>query len=116
MTTVSSMLPERRRHPRTRLQMTLRGIRLDPDGGDVSDTLRMVDISRSGMGAVFDRWLYPGQRLVLCLPLHEDGGRRNINASVRRCTKVAEGYRVGLQFDLDCLQACEPTPELAAAA
>ncbi len=91
---------ERRRFPRTRLSMMLHGIRLDPDGGDVCDTLEMVDISRNGMGAVADRWLYPGQRIVLCLPVHPDGQRRNVYATVVRCKKAREGYRIGLEFDL----------------
>ena len=92
--------PERRRHPRTKLQMMLHGIRLDPDGGDVRDTLQMVDISRGGMGAVVDRWLYPGQRIVLSMPLDPEGRRKNVYATVVRCKKVQEGYRTGLAFDL----------------
>ena len=97
--------PERRRHPRTKLQMVLHGIRLDPDGGDVRNTLQMVDISRSGMGAVVDRWLYPGQRIVLSMPLHPEGRRKNIYATVVRCRKIREGYRIGLEFDLVSLGA-----------
>ena len=90
---------ERRRHPRTQLQLTLRGIRLDPDGGEVVDTLHMQDISRSGIGAICDRSYYPGQRVVLCLPLTPQGGRRNIYATVVRCRHLEEGYRVGMEFD-----------------
>ena len=90
---------ERRRHTRTRLSMMLHGIRLEPEGGDVQDTLHMVDISRGGMGALTDRCLYPGQRIVLCLPLHPDGGRRNMYATVVRCQKTKDGFRVGLEFD-----------------
>ena len=90
---------EKRRHPRTVVQMTLRGIRLDPDGGEVVDSLHMQDISRSGMGAIADHSFYPGQRMVLCLPLSEEGGRRNIYATVRRCRHVEEGYELGLEFD-----------------
>jgi len=107
---------ERRRHPRTRLRMMLHGIRLDPDGGDVRDTLLMVDISRGGMGAVADRWLYPGQRILLCLPLHPDGGRRNLYATVIRCQKVRDGFRVGLEFDHVALgMSADHTPQMAAA-
>lgn len=90
---------ERRRHPRTQLQMTLHGIRLDPDGGDVVDSLHMIDISRSGLGAFMDRAMYPGQRIVLNLPLSDNGGRRNIYASVKRCSLTDDGYRVGFEFD-----------------
>ncbi|HET6428637.1 MAG TPA: PilZ domain-containing protein [Phycisphaerae bacterium] len=97
--------PERRRHPRTHLKMMLHGVRLDPDGGDVYDTLRMLDISRSGLGALVDRWLYPGQRVILCLPLHPDGGRRNIYSTVIRCRKGRQGFQVGLQFDRVSLDA-----------
>jgi len=99
MTQTQDVIAERRRHPRTQLQMTLSCIRLDPDGGDVLDTLHMVDISRSGLGAFSDRPYYPGQRIVLCLPLSPNGGRRNIYASVVRCRQDQEGYRLGLRFD-----------------
>jgi len=99
MNKVGYFPPERRRHPRTRLSMMLHGIRFDPDGGDVRDTLHMVDISRSGMGAKSDRCLYPGQRIVLSLPLRPDGGRRNLYATVIRCRKDQQGYHVGLEFD-----------------
>jgi hypothetical protein len=90
---------EKRRHPRTQLQMTLRCIRLDPDCGEVTDTLHMVDISRGGMGAICDRAFYPGQRIVLCVPLTEKTGRRSIYATVIRCRQSQEGYAVGLEFD-----------------
>jgi len=99
MNQIEDSTMERRRHPRTQLQMTLNCIRLDPEGGDVMDTLHMVDISRSGLGAISDRPYYPGQRLVLCLPLSPNGGRRNIYARIIRCRQDQEGYRIGLQFD-----------------
>jgi hypothetical protein len=66
---------DRRRHARTRLAMTLGCIRLDPDGGDVVDSLHMTDISLGGLGAYCNRPYYPGQRIVLSLPL--SGERRN---------------------------------------
>ncbi len=116
MSTVKALMPERRRHPRTRLQMVLHGIRLDPDGGDVRDTLQMQDISRGGMGATAGRWLYQGQRIVLCLPLHPDGGRRNLYATVVRCAKGKEGFDVGLEFDRVPLDSSAFTPVTAAAA
>ena len=90
---------ERRRHPRTLVQMTLRGVRLDPEEGELIDTLHMVDISRAGMGALLDRGVYRGQRFVLCLPVSGQTGRRNIYATVVRCRATEDGYRVGLQFD-----------------
>ena len=105
MTESDGFSAERRRHPRTQLQMTLNCIRLDPDGGDVVDTLHMVDISRNGLGANTDRPYYPGQRIVLSLPLSSSGGRRNIYATVVRCRQDQDGYRVGLQFDSASLAA-----------
>ncbi len=90
---------ERRRHPRTQLRLTLQGIRLDPDGGEVLDTLHMQDISKSGMGAVSDRPYYPGQRVVLSLPGTPGVGRRNLYARVVRCRPGSEGYNIGLEFD-----------------
>ena len=90
---------ERRRHPRTMVQMLLKGVRLDPEDGEVLDTLRMVDISRGGMGAYVDRAAYPGQKFILCLPISEKSGRRNICATVMRCRQMDDGWRVGLRFD-----------------
>ena len=90
---------ERRRHPRTRLAMTLGCIRLDPDGGDVVDCLQMTDISLGGLGALCQRPYYPGQRIVLSLPLPSSGGRRNVYATITRCTQLEEDYKVGFEFD-----------------
>ena len=90
---------ERRRHARTNVQVVLRGVRLDPEEGEILDSLRMVDISRGGMGAYVDRAAYPGQRFVLCLPLSEKTGRRNIYATVMRARQTQDGCRVGLRFD-----------------
>jgi len=95
----NDFLTDRRRHGRTRIKMRLKGIRLEPDGGDVVDTLDMVDISRSGIGARCERGFYPGQRMVVCLPLSGHGGRRSIYATVGWCRTGDEGYRVGMQFD-----------------
>lgn len=91
---------ERRRHPRMLLQTGLRCVRLDPHEGDVVDRIHMIDLSRSGIGAFTDQSYYPGQRVVLCLPLTEKRGKRHIYATVRRCrNQRASGYRVGLEFD-----------------
>ncbi len=117
MHTIRYNPPERRKHARTQLHLMLHGIRLDPDGGNVQDTLQMLDISRTGMGALSDRYLYPGQRVVLCLPLHPDGGRRNLYAAVVRCQKGQEGFRIGLEFDhmsLDSIVGCSTSAAVAA--
>jgi len=90
---------ERRRHARTGLRMALMAIRLDPDCDEVIDTLHMTDISRGGIGAVSDRPFYPGQRILLCLPLSAGGGRRRIYATITRCRQGDEGYRIGMEFD-----------------
>ncbi|MDY7011610.1 MAG: PilZ domain-containing protein [Planctomycetota bacterium] len=103
MSAINYSPPDRRRYPRTHLHMMLHGVRLDPDGGDVQNTLHMVDISRGGMGVVSDHWLYPGQRIVVSIPLHPEGGQNNLNATVVRCQKVEEGYRTGLEFDPSAL-------------
>lgn len=117
MTTVEQASVERRRHPRTVVQMLLRGVRLDPEEGEIIDTLRMVDISRSGLGAYLERPAYPGQRFVLCLPLSHKGGRRNIYATVMRCRQAEEGHRIGLRFDHAAVgDWCAVSTEIAAAA
>jgi len=79
--------------------MKLQCIRLDPDGGDVVDFLETIDISRGGLGAMCDRPFYPGQRILICLPLTSMGGRRNIYATVVRCRQEEQGYSVGVEFD-----------------
>lgn len=98
---------ERRRHPRTQLNASITGIRLDPDGGDVIEDLHMVDLSRGGMGAISGHAYYRGQRLVVCLPGMENGGRRNMYATVVNSRQTEEGYRVGFAFDCASLaSAC----------
>lgn len=99
MHSIESTNVEKRRHQRTLLRMTFKAVRFDPDGGEVVDTFHMMDISRSGMGAVAERYLYPGQRMVLCLPMTESTGRRSIYATIRRCGHGEGGYEVGLEFD-----------------
>lgn len=101
---------ERRRHPRTRLEMSIRAIRLDPDRGeDMIETLRMFDISRSGMGVWTDHEMSAGQRVVLCLPLSARTGQRNLHATVVRCRPSEQGYQVGLEFDSSSIGTwCDP--------
>jgi hypothetical protein len=108
---------ERRRHQRTQLQVTLRGLRLDPDG-ELMDNFHMIDISRSGLGAIVDRPYYKGQRVVLSLPVPEEGApRRSVYATVVRCRGDREGYKVGLHFDgnSDAMWADNSNTVLAAA-
>ncbi|MHC4982869.1 MAG: PilZ domain-containing protein [Planctomycetota bacterium] len=99
MLEVPRYMPDRRRHARTRVKMMLKGIRLDPDGGDVVETLHMQDISRGGLGAVVTRSFYPGQRMVLSLPLSRNAGKRSIHARIVHCSNEDGCYRVGLEFD-----------------
>ena len=106
---------ERRRHPRTRLNMSVRCIRLDPDCGDVVDHLHVMDVSRSGMGAVADRAFYPGQRVIVCLPMTDSSGRRDISATIVRCKHRGEGFHVGLEFEAAALgSTCEAVEAIAA--
>ena len=107
---------ERRRHPRTRLTMTLGCVRLDPDGGDVLDSLYMTDISRGGLGADCDRRHYPGQRIVLSLPLPVNHERKNVYATIVRCNPVATGYRVGFEFDAPYVGSAYASEQMVAAA
>ena len=108
-------LPDRRRHPRMLLQMKLQCIRFDPDGQDIVTMLDTTDISRSGMGAFSDRPFYPGQRVLVCLPLTSMSGRRNIYATVTRCRPQTDGYSIGLAFDAASM-GLWASPDHAAAA
>jgi len=98
MTAYESLM-ERRRYPRTQLNISAHCVRLDPDGGDVTDRIDVLDISRGGMGAISSRPFYPGQRVILCLPDAQGVGYRNIHAAIVRCRHRADGYRIGLEFD-----------------
>ena len=98
------------------LRMAVRVIRLDPDGGDVLDSLETLDISRGGIGAVTQRPLYPGQRVLLRLPLSSNGGRRSIYATVVRCRRTEDGYKVGMEFDSVSIGAVSRPAAVAAAA
>ena len=90
---------ERRRHGRVQVQMALQAVRLEPDNVDVMDRLHMTDVSRSGVGAISDHRYYPGQRVLIYLPLTGQSGQRVLYATVRRCRPHAEGYRLGMEFD-----------------
>jgi hypothetical protein len=83
--------------------MKVQCIRLDPDGVDVLDALETIDISRSGVGAMSERSFYPGQRILLCMPLTSLNGQRNIYAKVVRCRQEEQGYNIGLEFDAESL-------------
>ncbi len=113
MTRFNSIPLERRRHPRTKLEMRLRGIRLDPDCGEVVEQLYMNDISKSGIGATAGRSFYPGQRIVLSLPTPSTGGQRSLYATVVRCRQTDQGYRVGMEFDNAAAAACREADERA---
>jgi hypothetical protein len=110
------LLQERRRFPRTQLQMKIQCIRFDPDGGDVLDVLETTDISRSGLGAMAVRAFYPGQRVLLCLPLTSMRGQRNIYATVIRCRHEEEGFNVGMEFDTATTGVLDTEAPAAAAA
>ena len=117
MSEQGNLLQERRRHTRTQIQMRVDCIRLDPDGEDIIDSLETLNISSSGIGAISQHRFYPGQRVLLCLPLTSVGGRRNVYASVVRCRQDREGYSVGLEFDSTSGGAlCNPLPAAAVAA
>ncbi|MGC9453486.1 MAG: PilZ domain-containing protein [Phycisphaerae bacterium] len=116
MTQLKSIPLERRRHPRTKLEMRLRGIRLDPDCGEVVEQLHMKDISKSGIGATSPRAFYPGQRIVLGIPVQSAGGKRNLYATVVRCRQTDDGYRVGMEFDNAAAEAYRQSDEQVVAA
>lgn len=79
--------------------MPLWCLRLDPDGCDVVDVLDTVDISHSGVGVRAERLYYPGQRMVVSLPMSDAQGHRNIYATVVRCQPQDRSNRIGLRFD-----------------
>lgn len=116
MPEIPKLLQERRRFPRTQLHMKIQCIRFDPDGGDVVDMLETVDISRGGLGVMAERAFYPGQRVLLCMPLTTMGGQRNIYAKVVRCRHEEEGFNVGMSFDRSAAGMVETEAPAAATA
>jgi len=99
MHTNLKLMPERRQFPRTRLQIKIQCVRFDPDGSDVVGSLETMNISRSGLGAMSERPFYPGQRILVCMPLTSVAGQRNIYATVVRCRPEEEGFNIGMEFD-----------------
>ncbi len=80
--------------------MAIHCVRLDPGGTSVLDQLEMFDMSRSGIGAVSDQSYYPGQRVMVRLPLSRASGARHMYARVVRCRPSREGgYEIGLEFE-----------------
>ena len=105
---------ERRRHVRTPLQITLRALRMDPDGDSV-ETFTMTDISRGGIGAVSERTYYPGQRVVLNMPMPDAPQRQRVYATIIRCRQERDGYHVGMSFDRPSANEVGTTAALMAA-
>ncbi|MCE5326829.1 MAG: PilZ domain-containing protein [Planctomycetaceae bacterium] len=99
MVIANSSGSERRRHGRVKMEDCFQAVRLDPDGVNTMDTLSGIDISRSGVGAFSSRSYYPGQRLVICLPVAGNHGHRNLYATIVRSSGVQGGYAIGLKFD-----------------
>ena len=104
---------ERRRHVRTPLQITLRALRMDPDGDSV-ETFTMTDISRGGIGAVSERTYYPGQRVVLNMPMQDAPQRQRVYATVIRCRSERDGYHLGMMFDRPSISSGEIAARVAA--
>jgi len=115
MNVTSKQQAERRRHQRTQLQMTLRALRMDPEG-DSMETFHMMDISRSGIGALAEHAYYPGQRVVLSLPIPGQSNRRSVYATVVRCRAEQDGYRLGMMFDKTSISNFDTHYGLAVAA
>ncbi len=91
---------EQRRHPRMHLQMGIHCVRLDPSGQNTLDQLSTFDISKSGIGATSDQPYYPGQRVMVRLPIARADGDRHMYARVVRCRRDREqGYQIGLEFE-----------------
>jgi hypothetical protein len=95
-------LLEKRRHPRVHAHIEVQALQVGQRGRSRLDCLRMTDISRTGMGAICERPMEPGERMVLYLPIREPSGRRSLYATVRRCRPMGGDcgkYRLGLEFD-----------------
>ena len=112
MKTIQSQA-ERRRHIRTHLQITLRALRMDPDG-DSMETFNMTDISRGGIGVVSDRTYYPGQRVVLNMPLPDGPKRQRVYATIVRCQSKPDGYHLGMMFDRPAVSTVDVMAQVAA--
>lgn len=100
---------ERRRFPRTQIQLHLQAILLDPDG-DIVDSMEMLDVSRGGVGATSRRAHYPGQRVLLKLPA-PGLGVRNVCGIVKRCSKRGQQYQLGIEFERPLASLAAEVPE-----
>jgi hypothetical protein len=105
---------ERRRSPRWSFQADLTGLTVDADGRRSVETLKGVDISKTGLGAIATRDHYVGQHLVIGLP-EPNGRTRYIHGRVVRAHPGQTGQRLGIQFsDNPCDLGCWLNRRLAA--
>ena len=87
----------------------IRSIMLDPEPGKVDHDLHTFDLSRGGMGVMSKDALYPGQRMVLNVPRTDTDGEKSIYASVVRCIKENDQYRIGLEFETTSIDSTRAT-------
>jgi hypothetical protein len=95
--TEQSINTERRRFHRWHWQADIQGICLDSRGRRVIETLKTLDISRCGMGAMSSHPHAIGQNVVIGL-LEPSGRTHYVHATVVRCENDEQGTRLGLEF------------------
>ncbi|MBI5723170.1 MAG: PilZ domain-containing protein [Planctomycetes bacterium] len=79
-------------------QVTIYGIRRSSDRGNIPDPLKLLELSATGIVARSDQPYDAGQQMVLCMPLTLGTGKGCLPATVVRCDRDSDGFRVGLMF------------------
>lgn len=97
LTMVQPDVAERRRYPRWKWNAELQTIYVSSEGRRIIEMIRVVDISKGGLGAVTRDEHTEGEHFVLGLP--EPSGRtRYVHAKVVRTWNDDTGPHIGMQF------------------
>ncbi|MEX0775286.1 MAG: PilZ domain-containing protein [Phycisphaeraceae bacterium] len=61
-------------------------------------SLQLLDMSQTGMGALSDEALKPGQSVTILFPPHGPERGFDRTGHVVRCERKADGHRIGIRF------------------
>lgn len=98
----SDVLPfERRRERRRTTRGQVTALRTATTRGDTNRicSLRLVDMSDSGLGAVVSEPLDIGSTIAVFFPPHGPERGFDLYGQVVRCQPCSEGHELGIRFD-----------------
>ena len=96
-----SYLFDRRRCMRRRASGTVTAVSTPDDDIDAPKrirTLKLIDSSETGIGAIMTEEIDLGSRIVMFFPPHGNEKGFDLVGHVVRCRRIDEGYRVGVKL------------------